>query len=62
LFNFLRPRMAHFMLPHYIRVVDSLPQTPTNKVRKHILRDEGVTDDTWNREAAGIAVKKDKLS
>jgi len=62
LFNFLRPRMAHFMLPHYIRVVDSLPQTPTNKVRKHLLRDEGVTDDTWNREAAGIAVKKDKLS
>ena len=62
LFDFLRPRMAHFMLPHYIRVVDSLPQTPTNKVRKHILRDEGVTDDTWNREAAGIAVKKDKLT
>jgi crotonobetaine/carnitine-CoA ligase len=62
LFDYLRPRMAHFMLPHYIRVVDSLPKTPTNKVRKHILRDEGVTDDTWNREAAGIAIKKDKLS
>jgi len=61
LFNFLRPRMAHFMLPHYIRVIDSLPQTPTNKVRKHVLRDEGVTADTWNREAAGIAVKKDKF-
>jgi len=62
LFNFLQPRMAHFMLPHYIRVMDALPQTPTNKVRKHLLREQGVTADTWNREAAGIIVKKDKLN
>lgn len=62
LFVFLKPRMAHFMLPRYIRVVAALPQTPTNKVRKHVLRDEGVTDDTWDREAAGITVKKDKLN
>jgi crotonobetaine/carnitine-CoA ligase len=49
------------MLPHYIRVIDDLPKTPTQKVQKHILRDAGVTPDTWNREAAGIVVKREKI-
>ena len=61
LFEHLRDRMAHFMLPHYIRVIDDLPKTPTQKVQKHILRDVGVTPDTWNREAAGIVVKRKKI-
>ena len=58
LFRFLRDKMAHFMLPRYIRVMPSLPQTPTNKVRKHVLREQGVTQDTWDRQAAGIVVKR----
>jgi crotonobetaine/carnitine-CoA ligase len=61
LFNFLRPRMGHYMLPRYIRVLQDLPRTPTDKVRKHILRDEGVTVDTWDREAAGIPVRRQSL-
>jgi crotonobetaine/carnitine-CoA ligase len=62
LFEFLRLRMAHFMLPRYIRVEEALPQTPTNKVRKYVLREQGVTENTWDREAAGIIVKKDRLN
>ena len=61
LFEFLRSKLAHFMLPRYIRVLDELPQTPTNKVKKHLLREQGVTADTWDREAAGIVVKREKL-
>ena len=61
LFNFLQPRMAHFMLPRYIRVVSELPKTPTQKVQKHLLKDAGVTPDTWDREVAGIAVKREKI-
>jgi crotonobetaine/carnitine-CoA ligase len=53
--------MAHFMLPQYIRFVDDLPKTPTQKVQKHILRDVGVTDDTWDRERAGIEVKRENI-
>jgi crotonobetaine/carnitine-CoA ligase len=30
-------------------------------VQKHILRNAGVTKDTWNREDAGITVKRDKI-
>ena len=61
LFRFLEPRMAHFMLPRYIRIVDELPKTPTQKVRKHVLKTDGVTAETWDREAAGIKVTGDRI-
>jgi len=58
LFDYLRPRMAHFMLPRYLRFLPSLPKTPSLRVKKDVLRKEGVTVDTWDREAAGIIVKR----
>ncbi len=61
LIRFLLPRMAHFMVPRYVRVVDELPKTPTQKVQKHVLRTEGVTADTWDRAAAGIEVKRERI-
>lgn len=61
LLEFLRPRLAHFMLPRYIRMVDDLPKTPTQKIQKHVLRREGITPDTWDREAAGITIRRDGL-
>jgi crotonobetaine/carnitine-CoA ligase len=39
--------MPRFMVPRYIRLLDELPKTPTEKVRKVALRDAGVTSDTW---------------
>ncbi len=62
LLEFLRPRMAHFMLPRYVRVLSELPKTPSSKVMKHELRQQGVTGDTWDRERAGIQVKSDRFS
>lgn len=62
LIEFLQPRLAHFMIPRYIRIVDQLPTTPTNKVEKYRLRTEGITPDTWDREAAGIVIKRDRLA
>ena len=62
LLEFLRPRMAHFMLPRYVRVLPELPKTPSSKVMKHELRQQGVTGDTWDRERAGIQVKSDRFS
>lgn len=61
LFRFLEPRMAHFMLPRFVRVVADLPKTPTQKVQKVLLKDEGITEDTWDREKAGIKVKRESL-
>jgi carnitine-CoA ligase len=62
LVEWLRPRVAHFMVPRYIRVMEELPMTPTEKVRKVVLREEGVTPDTWDREAAGIVVRPDVIT
>ena len=62
LIDFLRPRMAHFMIPRYVRQLPELPKTPTQKVQKNLLRAEGLTADTWDREAAGIRIRREKLS
>lgn len=59
--DFLVDRMAHFMVPRYIRTMPTLPKTPTNKVQKPLLKSEGVTEDTWDREAAGIVLKRIRL-
>jgi crotonobetaine/carnitine-CoA ligase len=62
LIAFLRPRMAHFMVPRFVRIIDDLPKTPTQKVQKHLIRTEGVTDATWDREKAGIVIKRERLT
>jgi len=61
LIGFLQPRMAHFMIPRYLRILAEMPKTPTQKVQKNLLRDEGITADTWDREKAGIVIKREKL-
>lgn len=42
--------MAKFMVPRYFRLMDSLPRTPTDKVEKFRLLQQGITADTWDRE------------
>jgi crotonobetaine/carnitine-CoA ligase len=56
--HWMAERMPYFMVPRYIRFVDTLPKTPTERVQKVKLRDEGITPDTFDREAAGIVVKR----
>ncbi|QQS14336.1 MAG: AMP-binding protein [Rhodospirillales bacterium] len=62
LIEHLRPRMAHFMIPRYVRMLPELPKTPTQKVQKHLLRGDGVTPDTWDREAAGIRIRRERIT
>ncbi len=42
--------MAAFMVPRYIRFLGDLPRTPTDKVEKFRLVQQGITADTWDRE------------
>ena len=58
LVEFLAPRMAYFMVPRYVEVADALPMTQTGKVRKYTLRERGLTPQTWDREAAGIRLRR----
>ena len=54
--------MAYFMVPRFVRFVHELPKIPTNKVQKIRLREQGITRDTWDREAAGIVLKRERLA
>ncbi len=58
LFRYFIECMPRFAVPRYVRFMDELPKTPTNRVQKHVLRDQGVTDDTADREAMGIEVPR----
>lgn len=61
LFEFAALRLPYFMVPRYFRVVAELPKTPTAKVQKAQLRNEGITQDTWDREAAGLRLKRESF-
>jgi crotonobetaine/carnitine-CoA ligase len=50
LYEFCRPRLAHFAIPRFIEFVDALPMTENGKVQKYRLRERGVTPETWDRE------------
>jgi carnitine-CoA ligase len=56
--QWMAERMPYFMVPRYIRFVDQLPKTPTERVQKVKLREQGITADTFDREAAGITIKR----
>jgi crotonobetaine/carnitine-CoA ligase len=58
LMDFIQDKMAYFMMPRYIRIMDQLPHTPTEKIQKQVLRDQGLTADTWDANGAGYRVRR----
>jgi crotonobetaine/carnitine-CoA ligase len=52
LMQYCERHMAYFMIPRYVRFVAALPKTGTERTMKYQLKAEGVTPDTWDREAA----------
>jgi crotonobetaine/carnitine-CoA ligase len=58
LLAFCEPRMPYFAVPRYVEFVESLPKTPTDRVQKNLLREAGITANTWDREKAGYKVKR----
>ncbi len=54
LFRALCLEMPRFAVPRYLRFLDELPKTPTQRVQKFRLRQDGITADTVDREALGI--------
>jgi carnitine-CoA ligase len=57
LLAFLALRLPHHMVPRYIEVMQALPRTPTQKVRKAQLRADGVGPATWDRKSAGLSLR-----
>ncbi len=58
LVHFCEPLLAYFAIPRFVEVVDELPLTENGKVRKVVLRERGVTEGAWDREAAGVELDR----
>ena len=51
-------RVPYFAVPRYIEFRADLPRNPVGRVLKYQLRDEGVTDATWDRETSGFTFER----
>ncbi len=58
LINYCKERMGYFMVPRYVEFMKEFPKTPNQKIEKYKLRERGLTPETWDREKAGIKVKR----
>jgi crotonobetaine/carnitine-CoA ligase len=51
-------RVPYFAIPRYIEFRTDLPRNPVGRVLKYELRADGVTETTWDREAAGVEFER----
>ncbi len=58
LFRWCIDELPYFALPRYIEFRAELPRSPVGRVLKRELRDEGVTDATWDVEASDVTYDK----
>ncbi|MBM3647069.1 MAG: ATP-dependent acyl-CoA ligase [Alphaproteobacteria bacterium] len=56
--RFCETRMPYFAVPRFLEFVETLPATENGKIQKYKLRERGITDRTWDREAAGVTVRR----
>ncbi|HEX9684045.1 MAG TPA: AMP-binding protein [Acidimicrobiales bacterium] len=60
LFEWFKERLPYFAVPRYVDVLEALPANAMGRVMKHVLREQGVSPDTWDFEAMGLTIGKDK--
>jgi crotonobetaine/carnitine-CoA ligase len=58
--DFCQGKMAYYAIPRYVEFRDSLPKTGTHRIEYSVLKAEGVTPQTWDREAAGYAISRER--
>ena len=58
LIKYCEPLLPYFAVPRYVEFVETLPTTENGKVQKYKLSERGVSDATWDREAAGYKLKR----
>lgn len=61
LIGFLAGRLPYFAVPRYLRFVERIERTAALRPDKNLLREQGVTGDTFDREAAGIRLRRERL-
>jgi crotonobetaine/carnitine-CoA ligase len=58
LIAFCQTRMAYYMVPRFLQFVDSFPRNSSEKVEKHVVRNQAEANlsQLWDRVAAGVEV------
>ncbi|GAF43021.1 AMP-binding protein [Rhodococcus wratislaviensis] len=52
--------VPYFAVPRFIEFRNTLPKTPTGKITKNTLRQEGLTPATWDRETSDVIVRRSR--
>jgi carnitine-CoA ligase len=55
---FINGNAPHYFVPRYLDFVEAIPYTPTNKVQKFKLREEGINEKTWDLKRSDYVVRK----
>lgn len=58
LIQYLETRLAHFAVPRYVRLMDAMPLTENGKIKKVVLREDGIVEQMWDLETTGYKVKR----
>ena len=56
--RFVNDTAPYFFVPRYVEFLEALPATPTGRVQKYLLRERGVTPQTWDAKRAGFEPKR----
>jgi carnitine-CoA ligase len=51
-------QLPYYAVPRYFEFRAELPLSSTGRTTKHVLRDQGVTATTWDREAARVTMDR----
>lgn len=57
-FAFFHEKLPYFAVPRYVEVLEALPKNAVHRVMKHVLRERGITSDTWDFEALDLTIAR----
>ncbi|MCR5870934.1 MULTISPECIES: hypothetical protein [unclassified Sphingomonas] len=50
--------LPYFAVPRFIEFRAALPKNPVGRVLKYELRDQGITEATWDRDTSSVELVK----
>lgn len=58
LLDHCQEHLPHYAVPRYVRIVTTLPKTPSERVEKYKLQADAHSADTWDRQQHGYEVRR----
>jgi crotonobetaine/carnitine-CoA ligase len=57
LLGYLARALPHYMVPRYLRFIDALPRSATNKIQRALLKNAPRDPSVWDRKAHGVNLR-----